>query len=521
MTIDSQQVVHFQRDGCLVSTICSDEQVLRALTTALSYDRQVYQHPTWELKQAGIFDKIRHEHIECYTFIDDPDEVLERQLVFAAGYLPRVAAVLKQLGRRVKVQTYRRCGQKPGETTSVFDAPDLTRLDPYEWRWMQREAITALCSKEYGRIKCPTGWGKSFTIAGICHLFPKAQIAISTHSVDVLSDIYDNLRSQMPEVGIVSGKHKRPAGRVVCYSGKSLHNCPRADLLLCDEIHEWGSEDYLRIAALPAFHYARKYGLSASVGERPDDADFEVEGSFGPMLVDLPYEDCVKHGCVVPIEVHWRDVTMNSDPAALEQDPVSKERLGIWTNDYRNRLIAEDARSFAADEQVLICVKTIEHAMHLKKQLPEFAMCYSDGGLDARDRAAYVRQGFIQADEPVMTQARRDMLKKRFETGELKKAIANSVWNRGVNFRALRVLIRADAQASPIADRQIPGRTSRICDETGKEVSMIIDYRDQFNPTFRGRAAKRLTNYKSYGWRQVAPDKSKARLREALAGQSV
>ncbi|MBA3484806.1 MAG: hypothetical protein H0T51_23645 [Pirellulales bacterium] len=137
------------RDGFAVSTICSDDEVLRALQSALTYTRKVYQHPTWERRKAGLFDKIENEEIRCYQYINDPSGVVARQFVFAAGYLQRVAACLRQLGRGMRVLTHRRCGQPAGQTTSVFDEPQWGRLKDFDFRWMQRESIEKLCSKEY------------------------------------------------------------------------------------------------------------------------------------------------------------------------------------------------------------------------------------------------------------------------------------------------------------------------------------------------------------------------------------
>ena len=104
-------------------------------------------------------------------------------------------------------------------------------------------------------------------------------------------------------------------------------------------------------------------------------------------------------------------------------------------------------------------------------------------------------------------------MKKAFEEGKLKKAIATGVWKRGVDFRRLAVLIRADGKNSPVADYQIPGRTSRTCAEVGKEISVVIDFKDQFNETLKRRAQDRRRNYKTKGWAQVDPPKRKSRRR--------
>jgi superfamily II DNA or RNA helicase len=219
--------------------------------------------------------------------------------------------------------------------------------------------------------------------------------------------------------------------------------------------------------------------------------------------VRITYQEAVEHGCVVPIAVHWRNVLSKANPVAGLKTIAAKNRQGIWRHAYRNRLIAEDARQFPPDEQVLIAVDTIEHAVHLKRLLPEFTLCYSENGLSEWDKQNYVLQGFLRDDEPTMTRKRRYELKRRFEAGTLKKVIANSVWKRGVDFRQLAVLIRADAGSSAIAGTQIPGRTSRICAVTNKSSSVVIDYRDQFDDGFARKAKKREKTYARHGWQQL------------------
>jgi superfamily II DNA or RNA helicase len=338
-------------------------------------------------------------------------------------------------------------------------------------------------------------------------LLPKARIAITTAGLEVMKRIFDELAYHLPNVGITTSKLKRHGERVHCYSAGSLNHCTEpVDLLICDEGHELCSESYLKRFATRPFRYARRWSFSANFDDRGDGADFEFEGFFGPLVAKITYEKSVEKKCVVPIEVHWRDVVMDDDPGASFQKSVSKERHSIWRNKRRNEIIAEDALSFSADEQVLTTVKTIEHGLRLRKLLPGFTFVYSENAFSGEEGEEnldyYISQGLISPDEPPMTWRLRDELRKQFEQRKLLKAIATSVWNRGVDFRGLAALIRADAVSSAIADTQIPGRTSRLCDATGKQVGIIIDYRDQFSKTFRNRANTRRRHYERHGWRR-------------------
>lgn len=472
-------------------------EICQLLEDTLSYTRVIQLRG----KEAAIAKASqRFEPIACYRYVASPQVGLPARMIIPAGFLSKVARALRAHGYRPVLRNLR-----PHPKPAVFD-PVWSRAEGVTWKWMQREILSKLFSREFGQVKCPPGYGKSFLIYMICKLLPKCRIAIATHSVDVLEQLHSELAMRLPSVGLVSGRTKRQGSRATCYSGKSLHHCEKdVDLLLVDEVHEWGTDHYFEKLSLPSFRFARRWAFSANVGDRSDNADFELEGVFGPCVAHLTYPDCEAQHCVTPIEIHWRNCVMDYDPAANETSETAQERAAIWQNDYRNSLIAEDARSFP-DHQVLISVRTIEHAMFLKKKLPEFTLCYSQDGLNEEGAVEWYREiGCIKDDEPLMTLDRRRQLKKAFEHGQLRNVIANTVWKRGVDFRMLQVLIRADAESSLISDTQIPGRTSRICDETGKETSIVIDYRDQFNSKYRSRAERRHGHYSEIGWRQVMP----------------
>jgi superfamily II DNA or RNA helicase len=98
---------------------------------------------------------------------------------------------------------------------------------------------------------------------------------------------------------------------------------------------------------------------------------------------------------------------------------------------------------------------------------------------------------------------RRIQLTQDFEKGRLKKVICTTVWNVGVSFNQLTVLIRAAGGSSVIGDIQIPGRVSRVAE--GKEYGIVHDYRDQFNPKMASQAKGRESTYVAMGFEQIKP----------------
>ena len=496
--------IRFQRAGALVEIVRPSGTIQRVLERELTYNF-VRHLRGQEAKYAR--SPVQILPTKCYKHVVDPDGVFPPKILFPAGYMPRVARAFKGLGYRVLVKN-----KTPSDKRKELYKPRWERLRPVvQFRYRQHDLLEKMVASTHGgQLVCPTGYGKGLMIRCFCQLLPHAKIDISTHSLDVLDQIYTELSAAIPEVGIdCSARQREGGGRITLYSGKSIHHSDgTADVLIVDEGHEWGTADY--IARLARYRNARRFMFSASP-IRSDGSHFELEGAFGPPLIWISYQEAVEHGCIVPIHVKMVDVIMDTDPADGYSD-TARDRNGIWRNRVRNEIIADEAHALGDDEQTLITVKTLEHAAFLKRLLPEYTLCYS-AQASYEDFQRYISWGLLPPKEPFMDNERRRMLKEKFECGKLKKVIATPVWNRGVNFQDLAVLLRADAANSRTLDTQIPGRTARLPNRTDKEFGRVIDLLDQFNPAYRRYAQGRVTAYRSYEWEVELPA-SMQRLRQ-------
>ena len=124
---------------------------------------------------------------------------------------------------------------------------------------------------------------------------------------------------------------------------------------------------------------------------------------------------------------------------------------------------------------------------------------------DEDDWRYFAREGLLYEGFRPMTHERKQKLTRRFEKGKLKKVIATPVWNVGVNFRQLSVLLRCDAGGPGERNVQVPGRVSRTYG--GKEYGTIRDYLDQFDRGYRGNASVRSRDYAGQGFEQRFPPK--------------
>ena len=376
--------------------------------------------------------------------------------------------------------------------------PSLDMLEPL--REKQDDVIARIIVSDGGIIEAPTGSGKSFMIRQICRMWYKCRIIICSPFTDVLKQIYQELLETLPsdQIGFVGAGRDQSDRRVVCCVDKSLRKCDldNVDIFMFDEVHRAAAPGNKEVIA--RVHNARMYGFSASVNGRSDRGDLETEAMFGPIICQLSYQDVQKTGSIVPITAYVVDC---SSVATVEaHTTTSLERNGLWRNYDRNHLISDVVdwvlSQYGQAIQILISVKTVEHAVYLSALLPSFTLVYAS--MSPEKRLMWERKKLIKTGEHPITSKQRDYYRNEFKAATLKRAIATGIWSTGVDFPQLNVLIRADGQSGPIQNTQIPGRVSRSA--AGKEFGIVVDFDDCFEDTLKGRASRRMAMYRKKGW---------------------
>ncbi len=419
--------------------------------------------------------------------------VVDGALYAPAGLSHRIYEILKDAGATVRFRDTRKL-------SDCLLNPDLSRLEPLRER--QDEVLAAIMANDMGIIQVPTGGGKSFLIRQICRIWKECRIVIATYSRDIIKMFHRELMELLPpdELGLICTGCTQLDRRVTCVVDRSLMkvDMSNVDIFIYDEVHRAAAP--CTSGVIYTCRNARMYGFSASPTGRSDNADLETEAMFGRQIAVLSYEDVQKTGAIVPMLVF--KVSCQDMPDISAMTTLSRERHGLWRNPQRNQRIADMVtwlrKHFEPDMQILISVKSVEHAVYLGSLLPDFALVY--GSMDSDKRERWERAGLIKEGEHPLTAVQRDTLREDFETGKLRRAIATSVWSTGVDFPHLNASIRADGQSSSIASTQIPGRATRKCD--GKAFGIVIDFDDAFNSTLARRAESRFRVYKKKGWAQ-------------------
>lgn len=464
--------------------------VRAVLTAYMSYTHIKYLHGAerWDAV-TGHQRNIQTTQVNLY-------KIVEGRLTTCYGYIPYLQKTLAALGCELELQDLT---PADANSTGAYDTDWDSVHMRMQFRVRQEECLRAVEQNPGGIIKAPPAFGKSHLIAAIALLYPRANIHIVIKRRDLVERTVRDLRGLLPQVGIVYGGEYKP-NRVTVFTAASLHKSEgNADILICDEVHELMSPRYSEALAR-AYKFSRNFGLSATPEGRSDNADAKLEYFFGPLIFDMPWQEATELGLIVPVQSRWVSVKMSRNPAQGRKG-VPKKRWGIWRNEYRNAVIAHTVQAHGDEEQVLILVETIEHAVQLWQRLPEYELCYAE--MEMEDLERYKRTGLLPETYEAMTAEKRTALRIAFEEHEVKKVIATDVWSTGVSFERLAVLVRADARGSAIMDTQAPGRVARIHNESGKSMGIVYDFDDHFDRGFKSKSRSRRRNYDEKGWEQV------------------
>jgi hypothetical protein len=436
-----------------------------------------------------------------------------RRYVCQKGFLPRIRKRLEDLGYEVVLIDHDPpTAMRP--RPRCYDENWERVYDRFIFRPGQEDCLYQVAIHDFGVIDAVTAFGKMWIIAMICVLYPYAKIDIVTKRKEVVQSLVRMLTRWIPSVGQVGGG-KRKVGRVTVYTADSIHKSDfQADIVLVDEVHEMMTDRYAELLA--RYWVARLYGFTASKETRADNAHHRMEGLAGPTIFYMDYPTAQRLGLVVPIIVQWLDVLMAYNPIQGYSHLVMRKKFGFWRNDYRNAILAGAFSSLAeSGHQVLALVDTVDHAVHLRRHLPGWELCYSEAALqensEESDRESrfetYVRDGLMSPDEQ-MTASRRENMRRAFEDRRLTKAIATGVWSVGVSFDSLQVLGRCGGGASETGNVQQPGRVCRVDAASGKECGIVIDTNDYFDSTTSEWSADRRRSYHRREWTQYSADGS-------------
>ncbi len=442
--------------------------------------------------KAGMVTKPQRE----YWYAKDP-QTGQHLFCTHSGFGPHIISTLKARGIPVEERDFMPSG---------LEAPNLAVLAGVKWRGSQLDVLCRMMAHRCGVVKCPTGWGKGFVLSKLVSVYPNSSIIITVPAIDPAKDLYNAMREWDGTVGMVGGGRNDPQ-RVTVAVSHSLKHCRRdTSLLIGDEVHALMSEGFRE--NLLMFPRAKFLGLSATTEGRHDNGDKYIEALFGPLIAEVPYQDAIESGNVVPLDCWVFPLPDGPNVASFKKQHL-KDRVALWSNEMRNRAIAQsveyaerrvaETRKCKTDDvQILIMVDKTEHAYRLQQLLPDFQVV--TGQVTPETAEEFVKEGIMQDWQKLCSPKEREQAKQNFASGKIKRVISTFVWSKGVNFLDLDVLVRADGLGSQIQSSQVPGRLSRLGSDGKKLRGVLVDFYDLFSPDMKRRSEERFRSYKQNGW---------------------
>ena len=489
-------------------TLTLQDGVLRVSPVPLELKKELTY---WHVILSGTYKKrsVTGEYRRLYTLNSKISEtgILEEELIASIGLTSRVYHVLSNLGHGVNVFDFR----------TPLPVGDLSRtsvkLRPY-----QVEGVGELLNNMGGIMACPTGWGKSYIQAALIDCFSYDDLklrgtplsVIAAPEKDLVRQLYNNMVDILGEkrqVGMISSDGCVDSSDIIVSTLDSLQHIDPQEigLLLLDEVHTAATAS--RIPKILAADKAVKWGFSATPSGRFDNADLSTEALVGPIVYEKTYEDGVKAGALVPIKVFWLKAPIppiGVDAVHRYVKHVSIVRHGLIHNDNLNDLIIDILNRIPGNMQTLCMVQLLEHVDALLSL--DDNLQYVHGTTTAKKLKKTIHSHI----SPISAKGRKEIYNK-FRDGEISKLISTSIYQQGVNFPNLEVLINLGGGGSDIAAGQIPGRASRNI--KGKNVSYIVDIWNDWD-------IKYVEGRKRYGTLYKA-DRSRSRVYQKLGFEEV
>lgn len=363
-------------------------------------------------------------------------------------------------------------------------------LQGIEFRQDQKDAIHEACIALRGIIKAPTGSGKTVIAGGICSMFPTARILFMCHTLDLLTQTYDEFVAWgLKNVVMIGGGSKAYTDEIenqciVVATIQSIHNMnlhyfKNFDVIIIDEAHHV-TEGSSYTKFLEKVNTPIRIGLTATPPQKGSHAELITEGYLGSVIAELTIEQGMKMGIIAKPVIDLLPVPYISRISEFKSYREIYQE-GIINNKVRNNLILQ----YTLDEvdngkSVLILTgKEIEHGKILQQMArnvygEEIPFLY--GSTSKEDRMDF-----------------KELLKSR----KLKCAIANIIWYEGINIPPIDVIINAEGGKASGKTLQKAGRGLRTTE--GKTHLVIVDFLDPYK-YLSHHCVLRLITYAEQGW---------------------
>ena len=355
-----------------------------------------------------------------------------------------------------------------------------------------------------GIWKATGGYGKTYCQGFTYAAWNSLNTILAIPLKQVFEQTYEKFVKIFPDkhIGRVGGGYHDISTDITITTFRSLDKCAieKCELLLVDEL-QGATGDVIQNVITSAAP-RRIFGYTATDEGLFTGADKLIKGIFGERLIDIPYDEAVEVGAVVPGLVYFLKVppcliTAKTFDGALSQ--------GIKKCKPRNELIAKVVANVPEGWPTLTFIDHIQdHLVDLYKYMP------------AGTKYVHRESSKTKAGTYALTGKQQKEVIHEFTNNGFQHLIATDAFRAGVDIPHLRVVVQAAGGSSKIeviqealrGSRTLPkGRMEELGITEEKTHFVLIDFLDNHDDRLEDMARKRMAHYEKEGWKIKIVDK--------------
>jgi superfamily II DNA or RNA helicase len=346
-------------------------------------------------------------------------------------------------------------------------APELLPEDTLKPTEVQKEALDALDffrkvkNWKKGVVVMPTGTGKTIMSALDAQRFG-GRVLFLVHRLDILKQSIDAYRYAWPNMkhGILTGEERfNELTADVLFASKDMLRqnaeltrfaCDHFNYIVIDEVHHGQSQTYLDI--IDYFKPAFMLGMTATP-DRVDRKDIFELFDYNKAY-EIPIHEVIERGFLVPYSYYGLTDNIDYSNIRYSNNRYKVEDLErfLIIPDRNHAILREYQEKGHGDKAIGFCV-SITHA----ERMAEF---FKNNGIPA---------AAIHSSSP-----NRDQLVQNFRDNKIAIAFTVDLFNEGVDFPNVRVLLFLRPTESRTVFVQQLGRGLRLA--TGKGRVLVLDF---------------------------------------------
>ena len=269
-------------------------------------------------------------------------------------------------------------------------------------RNQQKDAVSALISKENGILIAPTAFGKTVVAINLISVL-KRNALIIVDKLQLISQWKEKLLSfstlTEDDIGVYYTSKKNLTNKVDIISFKSLDSKEidskifnNYGIVIVDEVHHVGATNYSKI--INKFTSKRMYGLTATL-KRSDKNEEIVKKIVGDVIYEAKE---IKSAFTRYLHPIFTNFNVNLDDYLGEKGKVDYNKLltSLYLDEDRNNLILENIEPLVGKRNILVLTERIEHGdilfSRLKEKFPNEKIFFINGSMSTREKRIFKAQ---------------------------------------------------------------------------------------------------------------------------------